>query len=180
MPSAIAAPDLTLSMSAVVRSKRRKCTAAVFSSLLRGEIFVRNRVDRFAGADPDPHAMFDIDHLRERGAAFCDVLVLDHERRFPVVTVGDQRVVRGDLFGDAGGFEDAFDAQHFLDLIFHRHEVFEHQRRVRTERDTPRLLVFDDLGAKSGAPRRVFLQTPDRRAVEFRMHVRFRRRAARG
>ena len=113
------------------------------------QVFVCNCKHTLGSADSHPNPVFDPDQLGKRGAAFGDVFVFDQKRRLPVGAVGNQRIVCGDFFFDAGGFEDSLRAQHFLHLVLHRHEVFEDQRCVWAECDPPRLFVRDDFSRES-------------------------------
>jgi hypothetical protein len=77
---------------------------------------------------------------------------------FQLAAVGNQRTVGGDLRANAVFFEDALGAQHFLDLVAHRHLIFELQGEMLAQADGTRFLVCHDIGAKFLAHLGVLLQ----------------------
>jgi len=59
---------------------------------------------------------------------------------------------------DAVSFKNTFDAQHFLNLVLHRHAIFEVQGSVRSELKPPIALVRKYTGAKFIANTGVLLE----------------------
>ena len=113
---------------------------------------------RLLVTDLDEDTIFDIDQLLEHHLAFFGIRKLHHERCFPVQTVRNQGVVGLKFLINAIRFENSLDAQHFLNLILHRHAVFEIQGRIATKRKAPIAFVFENLTAKFIAQPRVLLE----------------------
>src|SRR5690606_13969820 len=112
------------------------------------EILVRDPRDAPDAVDLEVEVVLDSRESHEGLAPLLDVRELDHERRFEVAAVRDQRIVRGELLFDRLGLEDSLDTQHLLNLILYRQPILEVERRVRSERDLTVLLVLEDLRAK--------------------------------
>ena len=92
------------------------------------------------------HRLLEDEHV----LAFLDVGELDHERRFPVRTVGDQGIVSLEFLVDALGFEDALNTQHFLYLVLHGEPVLEVKRRQLAVRAPQREAGDPDAGSRPG------------------------------
>ena len=143
MPSA--APSFSAATISGVSSKRRKCTADVFSSFSRSRSSSAIAYTLAQALGLHPHPILDALQPRERMLALLDILVLDQHRRLEVAAVGDERVVGVELVLDAGFLEDLLDAQHLLDLVAHRELVLEDERHVLAQVHGARLLVRDHL-----------------------------------
>ena len=101
-------------------SKRRKCTAEVFTSFSRSRSSSAMANRRAQSRHLHPAAILDAAQLLElrRGALSASGYSIS-KVDLPVAAVGDQRVVGRELLGDAFGFEDALGAQHLLHLVLH-------------------------------------------------------------
>ena len=101
--------------------------------------------------DPDPGAVFDADEFRERNAALLDIRILDQHGCFPVAAIGHHRIVGIQFTAYAVLLEDAFHAQHFLNLVAHGQFVLEHQRNMTAQLHGAVLLVREHLLAEGFA-----------------------------
>ncbi len=138
---------------AAVSSKRRKCTAEVFSRVLALEVLVGDRIHAVVAAHLHPAAILEADEQRELALALADLGELDEEGGLPVAAVGDQGVVGVELFLDALGLEDALGAQHFLDLILHGQPVLEGPGDVGSDSELAIALVLEQAARKAGRSR---------------------------
>ena len=121
-------------------------------------IFVGDGVNFLAGVtDSNPYRLFDTAHGRQSDFALFDVAILDHERRFPVTAVWNQRIIRRQFFFDFGGFKNSLHPQHLLNLITHGQFVFKVEGRVGSESDVAAFLVSHYLRAERLAVPGVFL-----------------------
>ena len=114
------------------------------------QVFIGDGVDPLAALHLQPDLVLDADHACQLLRAFPGIVVLDHKGGFPVVAVGDQRVVGFQFLVDTGGLEDLFDTQHFLDLVFDGQLVLEIEPGVLAQWQLPGFLVGHDLGAEVG------------------------------
>ena len=108
--------------------------------------------------DLDVQGFLDTDQSGQFAFALLYIVVLDHERGFPVVAIRNQWIVGLELLVDAFGLEDLFDAQHFLDLVLDGQTVFEIQGGVGPQRHLAGFLVLHDLPAILGPFDRIFFQ----------------------
>ena len=124
------------------------------------EILVGDRHDAIEIADLQPHLVFNPNHLSEANGALRRVRDFDHERRLPIVTVRNERVVSAELFFDSFRLKDSLNAQHLLNLVADGGGIFEVEPGVLAQRQLPVFLVCHDLGPKVRALGGVFLKAP--------------------
>ena len=137
-------------------------------------VLVGDGVEPLASGHLHPATILDAAQQPELHAPFFRIRKLDQQGHLPVASVGDQRVVGGQLLGDSLGFEDALGAQHLLDLVLHREPVLEQPHGVGTHRDLAVLLVRHDARAKLVALARVAFQGQQIRLVQLphcRAHI---------
>ena len=158
MPAASAAPDFRLAIIAALSSKRRKCTAEVFSSLVRSR---SSSAIAYTGSCPATRSHERLSMPRNsvrRRARSAGSGYSISRCRLEVVAVRNQRIVCGQFLGDARGFEDALGAQHFLHLVAHGLAILETPGAIRAQMEPSRGAIVDHARADRAALAGVLLQ----------------------
>jgi hypothetical protein len=104
--------------------------------------------------------IFYTDHLSQSDGPLLRVRYFDHKSGFPVVAIGNQRVIGAEFLLYACCLKDPLDTQHFLNLISNGRGVFEVKSRVISQGQLARLFMRHHFRPKFSPTCGVFFQTP--------------------
>src|ERR1700722_10050577 len=97
----------------------------------------------------DPTSILDSGQFSERPPPRVRIRILDQHRRLPVLAIRNQWVIGVEFALNTGTFEDAFDAQHFQDLVAKRDAILEAPCHVRSDLYVAYQLMRDDFAAQT-------------------------------
>ena len=107
------------------------------------QVLIGDRVNTVEIHNVNVDVIFDAQEPAQHDASLFGFGKFDHESRFQVRSVGNQRIVYLQFFVDAISFKYSLNAQHFLHLVLHCQSVFEIQSSVRAEVESSSSTVSD-------------------------------------
>ena len=116
------------------------------------EVLIGNRDDAVHVTDLKPYLIFDTNHLAESHRTLCGIRYLNHKCRFPIMAIGDERIIRAEFLLNTLSFKYALYAEHFLNLIADGGCILEVEPNMLAEGQLSVFFVRHHLCAEVRAP----------------------------